>query len=135
MDVISASAHSYGIWWHEQIKDAQGVVAWKQHDIFTTFSQSHGIDLVDMNRDGKPDLVTGKRYWAHMGHDPGEHEPAVLYWFEYKPGKIPSWTPHLVDDDSGNGLQTNALDVNNDKLTDIVVANKKGVFFFEQLKK
>ena len=135
MDVISSSAHAYGIWWHEQVVDADGAVSWKHHEILKSFSQTHGLGLVDMNKDGKPDLVTGKRFWAHQGHDPGEREPAVLYWFEYKPGKVPSWTPHLIDSDSGNGLQTNAVDMNKDKLIDIVVANKKGVFYFEQLKK
>ena len=87
-----------------------------------------------MNRDGNPDLITGKRFFAHHGHDPGEYDPAVLYWFEYKPGKTPTWIPHEIDNDSGNGLQTNAIDMNKDKLIDIVVSNKKGVFFFEQLK-
>jgi len=135
MDVISSSAHAYGIWWHEQVVDASGGVTWKHHEILKTFSQTHGLGLVDMNKDGNPDLVTGKRFWAHQGHDPGEREPAVLYWFEYKPGKVPSWTPHLIDSDSGNGLQTNAMDMNKDKLIDIVVVNKKGVFYFEQLKK
>ncbi len=134
MDVISSSAHAYGLWWHEQVIDAQGNISWKHHDIFNTFSQNHGLGLVDINKDGNPDLVTGKRFWAHMGHDPGEREPAVLYWFEYKPGKVPSWTPHLIDSDSGNGLQTNAVDINKDKLIDIVVANKKGIFLFEQIK-
>ena len=134
MDVISASAHAYGIWWHEQIVDPQGAITWKHHEILETFSQTHGLGLVDMNRDGNPDLVTGKRFFAHHGHDPGEYEPAVLYWLEYKPGKVPSWIPHEIDNESGNGLQTNAVDINKDKLVDIVVSNKKGVFFFEQIK-
>jgi hypothetical protein len=134
VDVISASAHAFGIWWHEQVADAQGAVTWKHHEILKTFSQTHGLGLVDMNRDGNLDLVTGKRFFAHHGHDPGEYDPAVLYWLEYKPGKIPAWIPHEIDNDSGNGLQTNAIDMNKDKLVDIVVSNKKGVFFFEQIK-
>ena len=88
MDVISASAHNYGIWWHEQVKEKDGTISWKQHLISKAFSQTHGLAMEDLNGDGYPDLVTGKRYFAHNGKDPGEFEPAVLYWFEFKPGKI-----------------------------------------------
>ena len=134
IDIVSASSHNYGIWWHEQVKDDQGNIDWKRHEILKTFSQTHALAMVDVNKDGHPDLVTGKRFYAHNGHDPGEEEPAVIYWFEYKPGKIPSWIAHQIDDNSGIGLQVVTQDMNKDKLIDIVVANKKGVFYFEQIK-
>ena len=135
IDVVSASSHNYGIWWHEQVKDDQGNMDWKRHEISKAFSQTHGLAMVDVNKDGHPDLVTGKRFYAHNGHDPGEEEPAVIYWFEYKPGKIPSWIAHQIDDNSGIGLQVVTQDMNKDKRIDIVIGNKKGVFYFEQLKK
>lgn len=131
-DVISASAHDYGMWWHEQVKRSD-TVAWINHEIFKEFSQSHGLAMADINNDGNPDLITGKRFWAHNGHDPGEREPAVIYWFEYKPGVQPSWTPHLIDNNSGVGLNLTISDLNNDNLKDIVVSNKKGVFIFVQV--
>ncbi len=136
-DVISSSAHHYGIWWHEQVLDAQKNVTWKLHEISKAFSQTHGLALADMNGDGKPDLITGKRFWAHndTNTDPGAHDPAVIYWYECKPGKEPVWIPHLIDDNSGAGLHVVIQDINKNKLPDIVIANKKGVFIFEQLKK
>ncbi|HEY4936192.1 MAG TPA: hypothetical protein VII44_06420 [Puia sp.] len=79
-------------------------------------------------------LITGKRYFAHNGKDPGAFDPSVLYWFEYRPGKSPEWIPHLIDDNSGVGLQVIIKDVNQDGLPDIVIANKKGVFIFERVK-
>ncbi len=132
-DVITSSAHKYGIWWHEQVKQAD-TIAWIQHDIYSGFSQTHNLALADINGDGNPDLVTGKRFFAHNGRDPGEYEPSVLYWFEYKPGKQPSWIPHQIDDDSGGGAHLVVTDINKDKLADVVVSNKKGVFVFEQIK-
>jgi hypothetical protein len=92
------------------------------------------LALADVNGDGHPDLVTGKRYFAHNGGDPGAHEPAVLYWFEYKPGKMPAWVKHEVDNDSGSGLNLVVEDINGDKLPDIIVSNKKGVHVFLQKK-
>ena len=133
-DVISSSAHNYGLWWHEQKQDAQGNTIWQTHEISKLFSQSHALMLKDINSDGYPDLITGKRYRAHNDGDPGAFDAAVLYWFEFIPGKNPRWVPHLIDDNSGIGLSFVVEDINNDKLPDIIISNKKGVFFFEQIR-
>jgi hypothetical protein len=91
--------------------------------------------LEDVNKDGLPDLITGKRFFAHQGHGPGGMEPAVLYWFELlKDGKNkPVWVRHLIDDTSGVGIQFVTEDMNKDGLLDIVIGNKNGVFYFEQI--
>lgn len=126
-ELISSSAHRYGIWWHEQTD-----TGWVHHTIFDKVSETHGLAMADVNGDGNPDLVTGKRYFAHNGEDPGALDPSTLYWFEFMPGTTPKWMPHLIDDNSGVGLQVLVQDLNKDGLPDIIVANKKGVFFFEQ---
>ena len=127
-DVVSSSAHKYGVWWHEQTSNG-----WITHEISKLFSQSHALALKDINGDGHPDLISGKRYLAHIEGDPGTHDASVLYWYEFVPGKNPQWMAHLVDDDSGIGNNFEVQDINNDKLPDIVISNKKGVFFFEQV--
>jgi hypothetical protein len=133
-DVISSSAHKYGVWWHEQ-KDSSGKAVWVTHEISKLFSQSHCLAFEDINGDGHPDLITGKRYLAHQdGKDPGSYEPAVLYWFEYVPGKDPQWLPHEIDNNSGIGNSIAVTDINGDKRSDIIISNKKGVFFFEQFR-
>lgn len=132
-DIISASAHAYGIWWHEQkVKDGQS--SFTRHLIDSSFSQTHGSALYDMNDDGLPDLVTGKRFFAHQGKDPGGLEPAVIYWFELQRDdqKKPRWIPHLIDDNSGVGLQVVIEDLNDDGKPDIINSNKKGVIYFLQ---
>lgn len=126
-DVISSSAHKYGIWWHEQTKDG-----WVTHEISRLFSQSHALACKDINGDGHTDLISGKRYLAHIEGDPGTHDPSVLYWYEFIPGKNPRWIPHLVDSNSGIGNNFEVIDINGDKRTDIIISNKKGVFVFEQ---
>jgi hypothetical protein len=105
------------------------------HVIFKEFSQPHAIRLVDINGDGVKDLVAGKRYFAHMGKDPGEYEPAVLYWFELRrpqSGKA-EFIPHKIDDDSGVGTQFEIADMNGDGKPDIAASNKKGVHVFLEL--
>lgn len=134
-DVISASAHKYGIWWHEQGKDEQKNPTWTTHEITKAFSQTHGVALADINGDGQLDIITGKRYFAHNGKDPGAFEPAVLNWFEFKAGKTPTWTAHEIDNNSGAGLHVVIEDMNADGLSDIVTANKKGVHLFIQHRK
>lgn len=131
-DVISTSAHRLGMWWHEQVRDGEGNVSWVTHDIDSTFTQTHGLELVDINNDGHLDLVTGKRYFAHMGADPGEFDSPYLFWYEFRPGSNPKWVGREVDDDSGVGVHVITQDITGDDLIDIIVANKKGVFVFEQ---
>lgn len=136
-DVISASAHRYGIWWYEQGRDAEGNMTWTKHTISSEFSQSHASLLADIDQDGTPDLLVGKRYYAHNDSDadPGRDEPAVLYWYKITPGQAPYFHANLVDDDSGSGLNIAAADINGDGRVDIATANKKGVFVFEQVVK
>jgi hypothetical protein len=136
-DVLSSSAHRFGIWWHEQRRGMGGAAGedpdWIVHQIDDSISQTHALALADLNGDGLPDFVTGRRHWAHNGHDPGEDQPAVLVWYEYRlvEGR-PRWTRHLIDDNSGIGTQFEVTDVNRDGLLDIVTSNKKGTFLFEQ---
>jgi hypothetical protein len=130
-DVINSSAHKVGIWWHEQTPEG-----WKSHTIDESFSQSHSMCFVDMNGDGLKDIVTGKRWWAHGPKgDINPNDPAMLVWFELgrKEGRA-TWTMHEIDHNSGVGTQFEVVDVNGDKLLDVVVSNKKGVFYFEQEK-
>jgi hypothetical protein len=130
-DVLSASAHAYGVWWHEQVR-TEGDIDFRRHLIDSTFSQTHGVAMLDMNGDALPDFVTGKRFFAHQGKDPGGLEPAVLYWFELQrgPENQPSWVRHTIDENSGVGIHVVVRDINNDGKLDILNGNKKGVICF-----
>lgn len=132
-DVIASSAHDYGIWWLEQLPGGDSD-RFAIHSITKEYSQVHALRLADINNDGVEDFVTGKRYFAHNGNDPGSHDPAVLLWFEIRrpeKGKA-EFIPHLIDDDSGIGTQFEVVDINGDGRFDVVTANKKGVHLFIQ---
>ncbi len=139
-DVISSSAHGYGIWSYLQKPNKDGGdPSFLKKDLFPKiFSQSHAMHYVDINGDGLKDMVTGKRKWAHGPKGDAEPNAApVLYWFEAKKASdgVISFTPHMIDDDSGIGTQFTVEDFNGDKLLDVIVANKHGVFLFEQQRK
>jgi HEAT repeat protein len=127
-DIISSGAHRYGLWWYEQSPEG-----WQAHSIDLGISQLHAVHLADINRDGLPDIVTGKRFWAHRHNDDGIDDPSVLCWFEARreTGR-PSWVRHDIDFASGVGLHVCMRDLDGDGLLDIATSNKKGVYVFIQ---
>lgn len=133
-DVVSSSAHYSGFWWYEQQEDDSGEPEWVRHIISQTIAETHALARADINGDGRPDFVTGNRYYAHNSEDPRDHGPPVIYWFEYAPDKKPNpkWTAYPIDADSGVGINIVAEDITDDGRVDIIVANKKGIFLFEQ---
>jgi hypothetical protein len=98
---------------------------------------------VDLNGDGQPDLVTGKRYFAHNGADPGAREPLGVYWYEYRKAQSAAgnggveWIRHIVEYGGrmGGGMQMVARDMNGDGDLDLVSGGKTGIFLAENLTK
>ena len=132
-DIVARAAHQVGVWWFEQ-KQAGGTRTFIRHAIDASFSQSHALDVGDIDNDGIPDVVTGKRRWAHgPTGDPQPNAPGVLYWYQpRRTGAAVSWNRHLIDDTSGVGNQVVLGDVDGDGRLDVASANKHGVFVFLQ---
>jgi len=126
-DIVSASAHKLGVWWHEQLDHEK----FKTHLISTTTAQTHSSLMADLNGDGRDDFISGKRFLAHNGNDAGDAEAPLLFWIEFDPDHPPYYKEHLIDTDSGAGLNIAVADMNNDNSLDIVIANKNGVFLLE----
>jgi hypothetical protein len=133
-DVIAAAGHDYGVYWFEHTADGQ----WTRRTIDNAWSQGHASTLVDLNGDGRLDFVTGKRFMAHNGSDPGEREPLGVYWYEFRPGaRGVDWIRHVIEYGGriGGGMQIPAVDLDKDGDIDLVVGGKSGLFVLENLTK
>jgi hypothetical protein len=132
-DIVTSMAHDYGVFWLEQGENH----TWTKHVIDDSWSQAHALTLVDLNHDGRMDILTGKRFMAHNGHDPGEKEPLGIYWYEYLKGPKNEieWVKHIVDYSSrtGAGMQIPVADLDGDGDLDFAVGGKSGLFLFENL--
>lgn len=136
------SAHGFGLVYHKAT-DSTGD-KFDRVDIMTNdkaqspvglaISQLHAVDIGDINGDGLADIVTGKRWWAHANKDDGSYLPATLVWLETQrsAGRV-RFVPHVIDNSSGVGTEIMLVDVNGDKLLDVVSGNKRGAFLFLQI--
>lgn len=146
--VTSLNAHGWGLAWFEQKRDAQGHISFVRHMIMddlgtardnpggVAFSELHGTIAADMDGDGIPDFVVGKRFWSHNADylDPNPFGPPLLYWYKtVRDPKAPGgarFVPELIDNRSGAGSTLLAVDLNKDGAMDIVTGNKLGTFIF-----
>lgn len=131
-DLIYGAAHDYGLWWMEQGRDESGGRTWTRHDIETDRSQFHDLQLVDLDNDGVLELITGKRYHGHNGHDPGAEEPLGLYYYEIDKGVF---TRHTIDygpadKASGAGIYFWVEDIDGNGWQDILAPGKEGLHLF-----
>ena len=134
MDLIVGQGHGYGLYWWQQ-GGPKAKPTWTRHTIDESFSQSHALKLVDLDEDGTPELVTGKRYRGHSGSDPGSYDPVSLFYYKLD-RKAATWTRTTISTNgtAGAGTQILAEDFDHDGDVDLAVAGKLGVHMLENLR-
>jgi hypothetical protein len=149
-DVVTGiAAHGWGLAWFEQKRDKEGNISFVRHEIMgdfstknaggVTFSEPHAMIFADLDGDGVPDLIVGKRLYSHLESylDPDPNGPAVLYW--YRTVRNPKaeggaeFVPELIHNRSGVGSHFAAVDLNHDGAVDIITSTNKGTFIFWNL--
>ncbi len=145
--ITSHNAHDFGLGWYEQVAgEDKKEPAFKHHLIMgrhpsenkygLVFSEPHSLALADIDGDGLKDIVTGKTYWSHHRKSPQWDAGAVVYWFKLARGKNGvDWIPYKAAGETGIGRQVSVVDVNNDKLRDIVVGGMLGAHVLLHQKK
>lgn len=143
-DIIIGSSHAYGLAWFEQVVEG-GKRSFKTHWAETEFSQFHTLAMGDLNGDGKDDLVTGKRLFAHHGGDIGAFEPLYAFWYDIKGGQFErhvlsfNHLPYYPDEGGMNpppnyvvsvGMKLNVADMDKDGREDVIIAGKGGLYVF-----
>lgn len=131
-DLIVGCAHCYGLSWYAQgIQD--GKRTWTEHKIDPDRSQYHDMRLVDIDKDGEVELITGKRYRAHVGHDPGADDPVGIYYFEINGGDFVRHTIDYGAPDaaSGAGIYFWVDDIDGNGWLDIAAPGKEGLYLFK----
>jgi hypothetical protein len=130
-DLIWGNGHDFGLYWFEQGEpDADGKTTWTEHLIDNEYSQTHTLAWVDIDGNGEPELITGKRVRGHSGKDPGGHDPECLYYYEWHPERR-EFTRHEISPPGGGpgtGMQINTADLNGDGLVDVAVGGKSGTW-------
>jgi hypothetical protein len=134
MDVIYGAGHRYGLHWLEQGSNG-GVRTWTGHLIDGSYSQLHAVRLADLDDDGTPELITGKRYRGHNGGDPGGYEPLAVFYYKIDPATA-TFTrfPVAYNSNAGVGTQIVVADMDADGDEDFVTAGKSGQYWFENLR-
>ncbi len=144
--VTSLEAHGFGLAWFEQKRSADGKISFVRHmimDDFQTknagnviFTEPHGSTFADIDGDGIPDLIVGKRHFSHLAtySDPDPFGPGVLYWYRtvrnpQAPGGA-EFLPELIHNRSGVGSNIVATDLNHDGAVDIITSTDRGTYIF-----
>lgn len=143
--VTNLNAHGFGLAWFEQARPAAAKISFVRHMVSDdysdnkggdVFSEPHGATFADVDGDGVPDFIVGKRYWSHLDTqlDPDPYGPPVLYWYRTvrnpkAPGRA-ELIPELIHNRSGAGSDLLAVDLNKDGAMDIVTSTDRGTFIF-----
>ena len=84
----------------------------------------------DIDNDDQPELINGKRYYAHSGRDAGAEDDITVQYYEWSV-KTATWSKQVISTapagkGPGTGLQIRVRDLDGNGWKDIIVPGKSG---------
>lgn len=129
-DLIVGNGHGYGLDWWQQARDTEGRRRWTRHEIDPEVSQCHTLRWADMDGNGTPALVTGKRWRAHPEGDPGNEDDLGIWIYRWTGT---GFDKEVVDAGPagvgvGLGIDFDLADTTGNGYPDIVAPGKDGLW-------
>lgn len=130
-DFLLTSGHGSGFLWYQQQLDSDGKRTFLEREVDVSIFTPHNLIFKDMNADGEPDAVIGKRWdgWGERSKDPN-----YLYWYELTAGANNPWKRHVVsyNEKVGMGTGGQVLDYDFDGDLDILGSTREnGTYLIE----
>lgn len=129
-ELIVGHGHSYGLEWWQQRPTHNGR-EWTRHVIDDEASQFHDLMWVDIDGDGTPELVTGKRWRAHPNEsDEGGYDDIGTYYYKWNgesfEKSVVSYGP--LGSGVGVGINFAVADLTGSGRLDIIAPGKDGLY-------
>jgi len=124
LDAATAGYSSHTLSWYENPGKANTGESWKRHIVARNLAENRTVEIVDLNGDGRPDLLAGSVGLSFAAEGPtaapGQHG-GCLAWFE-NTGDLDQWTRHVIDDQNRGVIHGHAADLDGDGDLDVVLA-------------
>ena len=121
-DMLMTSGHGNGVFWYQQAKTPGGEITFVQRIIDSSWYDCHNLEFQDIDGDGDPDMVSGKRYGIR---GLPETRPNSVFWYELTPGAANPWKRHALtfNEKIGMGTKGDVRDFDHDGDMDILVTS------------
>lgn len=131
-DLIVGNGHGYGLDWWEQGRDEEGERTWTRHEIDSSVAQCHTLKWIDVDGDGQPELITGKRWRAHPDGDAGNEDDLGIWLYRWNEG---GFEKEVIEEGppgfaSGVGIDFDLADATGNGYPDLIAPGKDGLWLF-----
>lgn len=131
-ELVVGNGHGYGLTWYERRQPGLGGSAWQARPIDPFNAQYHDLMWLDIDGDGTPELVTGKRHRAHCGREAGEWDDVGIYYFKWTgegfAKQVIDYGP--IGEGKGCGIHFAVADLRGTGRLDLVAPGKDGLYVY-----